>query len=287
MGAPASAHTASVAGSFVCDRKTGEYVVTWTVSNDYKDVATLSKVTLAPDGATWTTELPTTVAAAVSKDEPSSVTGVVRLPGTATATSLSVHATWPDQYDKASAAALKLAGTCAPNEAKPAAEIVLTCEHATITLKNEGTAPATFRVYVKVDDGEFQQVPEVKVQPGDTEVLTEADLAPEQKTLIAAAADGNAPPRVITVKVVAKHMDDVVESIDFADCEQPSESPSPSPSITASPVVEQPPSSPPAVPPSGSLPVTGASVGGLAVGAMAALGVGIALTVLARRRKQS
>jgi LPXTG-motif cell wall-anchored protein len=55
MALPASAHRSAVEGKADCDEATGNFVVTWTVSNLQRDkVATLKKVRLLPEGTTVT-----------------------------------------------------------------------------------------------------------------------------------------------------------------------------------------------------------------------------------------
>lgn len=303
--APAEAHKAALTGSYVCDKATGEYVVTWTATNDYREVATLSKVTWAPTASTWTAPMPTTIPAA-PEGQKTSVTGVQRVPGTTTAVGLQFHAKWADGFPEGKtefySSTVKLAGTCAkptpsPSAApQPSATIKATCDDLIITLTNKGDAVAEFTAFFKVADGEYEPVTDaIPVKPGETVVLGQEEakaLAAKQQARLAKvqALAEEAESLVLSIKVSAEGMKDVVATLDLATCEdEPSPSPTPSasaPSASPSPIVDA--STPPAPSPSGdSLPVTGSSVGGLAVGAMLALAVGIVLMVVARRRKRA
>ncbi len=74
FAAPASAHQATIRGNANCDTSRGEYVVTWTVSNDFRSTATRGRVNALPEGSTVD----------LGRDIPGygSITGTQRVPGT-------------------------------------------------------------------------------------------------------------------------------------------------------------------------------------------------------------
>ena len=284
---PASAHTATIGVDKKCDTATGEWVLTWTVYNDHPLAATLDGVSARPlpiEGLG--SELP----AGGSEQHPTSISGTQRLGNTTKIAGLKIaKITWTDGFEQTKLSkTIELDGSCTkPTKPKPSAYLKSTCEGVTATLKNEGTAPATFYVYVKYGDSDYQKLDTVEVGPGQTEVV---DYGPAEAAAMKAAAKqaaaSDTPPAgtQVTLKVSSKYMDDVVAYWPPKECESPSpsaSSPAPSPSVSQVNNVSPSPSSAAA-----QLPVTGSSVGGLFIAAVIAVGLGIALTVVARRRKK-
>lgn len=103
---PASAHASSVTGSVECVSVDGRYNITWTLTNDHKDVVTLSEVALQLDDAKAASTLSTTTVPASIAGRPGnagplktvSFTSVVSKP--ATRVQLSYKAKWADNYPR-------------------------------------------------------------------------------------------------------------------------------------------------------------------------------------------
>jgi len=92
FAAPAEAHTASITASADCDKSTGEWVITWTVNNDYHTSMTLSNVTITPDKPITGSDIKN--GTVVPSTGSHNVTGKQRVPGNTTSASLSVTAIW-------------------------------------------------------------------------------------------------------------------------------------------------------------------------------------------------
>jgi LPXTG-motif cell wall-anchored protein len=91
LAAPASAHTASLSHDAVCDTKYNMVKVTWTISNDYPAVATLSNVYASP-----TLSAIVNGATVPKKTDKDGVLSQSVLVGAGTKVSLGFTATWPD-----------------------------------------------------------------------------------------------------------------------------------------------------------------------------------------------
>jgi LPXTG-motif cell wall-anchored protein len=110
LTSPASAHTAAVKGTAACESATGTWTVTWTVSNDYNLVATLSDVKAGPDGSTLT-GLASTIPAA-AKGGHTTITGTETVKAPATVATLSAHVVWSDNYTQDVKGSVELTGPC-------------------------------------------------------------------------------------------------------------------------------------------------------------------------------
>jgi len=90
VSAPASAHKSSIEGTFVCDQQSGDWVVTWTVRNNMRDVpATLKDIAVSPEGTTVSG-----IEEGTALPAGGSVTGVQRVPGDETSASLALLTKW-------------------------------------------------------------------------------------------------------------------------------------------------------------------------------------------------
>ncbi|WP_030487451.1 hypothetical protein [Micromonospora chokoriensis] len=117
---PASAHYTDTVGKAVCDTTTGEWVVSWTVKSVYHYSSTsykLHSVELTPADTT-VTNIQVTKGDEYPHDVNMPLTGVQRVPGSATEATLGVKAKWNDNYseDKARTAKVTFEGTCAKEE---------------------------------------------------------------------------------------------------------------------------------------------------------------------------
>jgi hypothetical protein len=179
LSSPASAHHSSVDGVAACDTTTFEWIVKWAVrSHDTPPTAKtyhLKDVTADPatPALTWTPSFDT------EQKVDKAFNATVRLPGTATAMTLSVRAKWNNghQEQRPSSKTLEFKGTCAPppGSAKPAAEFKTACDGVvTVTLTNgaEATADADFTVTGK--DG-FVEKRTVKKDSKDTVAVPAAN----------------------------------------------------------------------------------------------------------------
>ena len=90
VSAPASAHKSSIEGTFVCDQQSGDWVVTWTVRNNMRDVAAaLKDIVVTPEGTTVSG-----IEEGTALPAGGSVTGVQRVPGEETSASLALLTKW-------------------------------------------------------------------------------------------------------------------------------------------------------------------------------------------------
>jgi LPXTG-motif cell wall-anchored protein len=281
--APANAWTGSVTGAAECSD--GNWVVAWTVKNSEKVPAAL-----AYKGKTPADKVDIAPAVPAGGE----VTGGQTLPGKTTgAVEATFTLTWPDAGKPPVSEDFKGTVTlpskpCVKDVTrapKPSAHIKLDCDTFKIFLKNEGTAPARFFVLVKIGDDKWIKDGPFLVKPGRTLVLppkgSEDSVARAEPSKSAPAEE---EPPTIAVKVISggKVLDSA--KLDLADCEEESTPPSASPSETSAapaPVVNTP--SPAAE--ESSLPVTGASLGGLIAAAFLVLAAGIGMVVFTRRRK--
>jgi hypothetical protein len=141
FAAPASAHAATVAATSSCDTTKGEYLVNWTVSNDWAGDVTLTTVSAAPTAITNITAgtvVPAKVGSADGK-----VTGVQRVPGSATTAKLSATAKWTDGYTSTAVRSISLAGTC--HSAEPVCVSASNATYSHTFNGAAGTATITMR----------------------------------------------------------------------------------------------------------------------------------------------
>jgi LPXTG-motif cell wall-anchored protein len=108
VSAPASAHKSDIEGTFVCDQQSGDWVVTWTVRNDMRDVAaTLKDVVVTPEGTTVSG-----IAEGTALPAGGSVTGVQRVSGEETSASLSLLTKWVNGRKFHAEGKVKFEGKC-------------------------------------------------------------------------------------------------------------------------------------------------------------------------------
>jgi hypothetical protein len=304
--APASAHTNNVKGTAEC--VDGQYVVEWTVTNQDPKVAEKLKVEVLPKGSEL--ELADKVEAGKTitgtQTLPKGSRGVKDAEGRNVA-KIHVVGEWKDG-DKTLTdedfVDVPLPGrfcgeTPEPSKSaeveEPAAAIELSCEVFQIDLTNPTDRPVKYTVAVKFDD-EKPLSQDFVVRPGKTLTLPD-DLEDEADfKAFAKAGDEDFEVSNIAVAVFAKGDKLDAEALDLDECEEgarPTESaePSESPSASVAPVDDE---AAPSVSPAansesedGSLPVTGASLGGLLAGAVLILGLGVGMVVVTRRRKRA
>ncbi|GIG60668.1 hypothetical protein Lfu02_50400 [Longispora fulva] len=94
LASPASAHDSSVTPTTECDRATGEWIVTWTVGNDFKTEGTISAVKATPTDVTFDK----LVIPVPTGNANGYVSGTQRVPGDTKKATLSLTVTWPDGY---------------------------------------------------------------------------------------------------------------------------------------------------------------------------------------------
>jgi len=395
FAAPASAHDAAISGKANCDTSTGQYIVRWTVTNDFRDNATRGRVNALPEGTSVD----------LDREIPgySTIEGIQRVPGNATDAGLQIDMVrWDDGYEqrggleqrirlpgncstpkppnylkpptnpdcvaaedakfshefngaagtatvsldgkkplckggdqgfalisytasKASGAQLKkfdsAVGTISPQKSsidfkvdlppcylkvylvwdrdiidpitatekygdrilgsigkpgseskgkpglfeggtsecgsKPSVTFENTCKNVTITLVNDGTLPAQFNGFTKVDDGPYQSVPKpFTVDPGKKATFAVEPVTPGLSV------------KVTSGSFTQEHTWAAPEACATPSASEDEGEPSPNPGS------------------GGGLPVTGAGLGGLIAAALVVTGLGVAMVVMARRRRR-
>ncbi|HEU5107917.1 MAG TPA: LPXTG cell wall anchor domain-containing protein [Micromonosporaceae bacterium] len=117
VSAPASAHRTSVSGTAVCDTETGNWVVTWTVSNSEDHVAgSLTFAAVAPSSTRVTN-----IAYGAVLPAGGSITGEQIAPGSETSASLTVKAKWDNgKFEKyPQTGTVEFEGTCEEESEQP------------------------------------------------------------------------------------------------------------------------------------------------------------------------
>jgi len=116
LASPASAHEADIRGEAVCESN-GEYKITWTVTNDFPGTAVRGRVQVTPEGTS--VDLPRNIPPGSSRN-PSSITGVQRVPGDTRFAELELdRVTWPDDdyvQEDGLSGRVRLEGTCSPQQ---------------------------------------------------------------------------------------------------------------------------------------------------------------------------
>ncbi|MFG3557955.1 LPXTG cell wall anchor domain-containing protein [Micromonospora sp. NPDC047557] len=120
LASPASAHYTNTSGQAVCDTTTGEWVVSWKVESVYHLSSTsfkLHSVQLTPAGTT-VTNIVRTEGNTYPHLVNTPLTGVQRVPGSATEATLAVKAKWNDGYKETTArtGTVTFRGTCVKDE---------------------------------------------------------------------------------------------------------------------------------------------------------------------------
>jgi LPXTG-motif cell wall-anchored protein len=126
IAAPASAHFTTVAGDYRCVSDTGQWEVTWTVTNSQTDLtAELTEVTYEPAHDAKTIKTGATLP--VKGDGP--LHEVQSLPGDATTAKLSVKAVWTNGHQGSASKQLEFQGTCEKKDrAKPGVTFTSACD---------------------------------------------------------------------------------------------------------------------------------------------------------------
>jgi LPXTG-motif cell wall-anchored protein len=193
LATPASAHSTSVNGEAVCDSETGNFKVTWTVSNDWYTEVTLTNVALEPAG----TSAPPIADGAKIAPSPGKLVGVQTIPGNInpTATSSTVArltetGEWPDFTERYETNKVTIVGQCKKGSPSPHASATFDCDgSATLTLSNDANAThtATFAVTgtgfsqttsaISAGKSTTVHVPasaagDIKVKVGDTDIAS-------------------------------------------------------------------------------------------------------------------
>lgn len=144
VASPANAHDTTVSGKGVCDRATGEWVITWTITNSQNNiVGKLTNVTLTPAGSAVTA---IAVDAVLPLKSNGPLTGVQRLPATdepRAALAVSVLWDYADRDDVTDSARdeAEFEGTCNVPVVKTGAAFQSDCAGAVdVTLTNDATS---------------------------------------------------------------------------------------------------------------------------------------------------
>lgn len=293
--APAAAHTNTVRGTAEC--VDGRYVVEWTVTNDDKDHDAALTFEVWPEKSDLTL--------ADEIEAGGTITGTQVLPAGSTGikengvnvAKILVHGEWQDGDKKLTQdefVAVPLPGTScgtaseSPSTAKPSADIELSCDVFAIKLVNPTARTVKFTVVFQFDDSEpvsdqfLVKAGKELVIPDDVEGKGEdsEDTAGEFDDSDEGDFDKFA------VGVFHQETELASDDIDFSKCEDeasPSVSPEATESASAAPAAVT--SVSPAA--ESSLPVTGASLGGLIAVATLVLGLGVTMVVFTRRRKRA
>lgn len=175
VATPASAHHPIVEGQAICDTETGNWKVTWTVTNSESDITgTITAVTLQPEG-TLTNIVP---GAELPRKGEGSLTDEHMVASDQESATLTVTAEWKRGKKRIGpmtrSATVKFEGTCEAPKSKPAARFASDCEGVTVTLANRkgATKPAEFTV---TGEGGFEQ--KVTVAEGRQAVRVPAENA--------------------------------------------------------------------------------------------------------------
>jgi hypothetical protein len=300
--APANAHENSVKGTAEC--VAGRYVVDWTVTNLDKDHAETLTVAVWPEGSKLDLDDEIEAGKTITGKQflPRGSRGIKDAKGRDVA-KIHVHGEWKDGDKKLESdefVDVPLPGdncgkpkpTQTPAVEAPSAAIVLSCEAFSIELTNPTDRPVRFKVLITLDDND-PLAEEFKVDAGESLTLPE-DLDEDDAGSVAKVSeDGELEFSKIKVAVAVRDKKLAEKSLDVTKCEDEAEetaSPAPSPSVSSSEVAsggEDSTPSPAAESEDGSLPVTGASLGGLIAAAALVLGLGVGLVVMTRRKKRA
>lgn len=170
IAAPASAHHSVVSGKAICDTKTGEWVVNWTVRSvaprkvhRYKLVEVDSRPGNHPVSGIAVTEEDS-----YPHEVGKPLVGEQRVPGWAQWASLAVKAEWENGFveHRPAHSLIKFGGKCEKDRPKPNVSFESACDGSvTVTLTNgeEAKVPANFTVSA----GDFSK--QVTVEPGKSE----------------------------------------------------------------------------------------------------------------------
>jgi hypothetical protein len=186
VATPAHAHTATIEGTAECDSATGEWVVTWTVRNDFPAVATIEDRASTPEGAEL--DLPGEI-------PPSGeITGTQRVGADQDSASLSLTSHWikneddPNDDVKFPASGnVGFDGTCDAPEAQPSASFDQDCESVTATMANEGDKEVELTVLAKAGDEDATEVEKVMLGAGESKSVS---VPVTDEEFVVSVADG-------------------------------------------------------------------------------------------------
>jgi LPXTG-motif cell wall-anchored protein len=252
---PASAHHPVIVGDAVCDQPTGNWVVTWTVSNSETQWA--AKITALESTPAPAVTGAIAVNAIIPKKGEGSLTGTQTLPSSATSATLKITAFWDKPHPKkdetdSKEATVEFKGTCVPN---PDASFEDECDGSVIVTLTNGPNATADAQFVVTGPGGFSE--SRSVEPGDSTTVP-----------VPASAAG-----AIVVTVGGK----VVEEYAW---KNPGDCPT-----TPPPTTEPPATNPPTTTAPPGLPDTGVQLTTLVGVGVALIGVGAGLLFVLRRRR--
>lgn len=303
--APANANENFVKGTAECVQ--GRYVVDWTVTNSDKKLDEKLTVAVWPEDSKLELDDEIEAGKSISGKQilAKGSRGIKDAKGRDVA-KIHVHGEWKSgdkvlEHDEF--VDVPLPGECGdkpkptqkPDEDQASAAIVLSCEAFSIELTNPTDRPVRFKVFIRLDDNQ-PLTEEFKVDAGDTLTLPE-DLDKDDAGSVAKISeDGELEFSKIKVAVAVRDKKLAEKSLDVRKCEdednnaEETTSPAPSPSVSSSQVAsggdDNSTTEPSPAAESDSLPVTGASLGGLIAAAALVLGLGVGLVVMTRRKKR-
>jgi LPXTG-motif cell wall-anchored protein len=188
---PAHAHDMVITKSYECDKRTGNWVVTWTVKNSQNNkFATLTAVSHLPAD----TPLTVIVVGAVLPKPQGSISGVQTVPGSATSAKLAVTAEWEkiaaDGYKKVVRSAEKriyFEGKCEQDKPEFEATPTSDCDSISVTVTNTGKIDITGTVSSGNDSRPLSLAPNATSEPfefpgGDGVTVTVAVQGADSKT---------------------------------------------------------------------------------------------------------
>ena len=141
LATPASAHASAITATPACETATGDYILTWSVGNDWAGEMTLTSVAATPTAITAI--VTGAVVPAKAGTANGRITGPHRVAGTATTAPLKITAPWSDPVSPTASKTITLAGTCAPAPPKCVSAAAATYTHAF----NGVTATATITTH--------------------------------------------------------------------------------------------------------------------------------------------
>jgi len=145
VASPASAHSNGLTpDKWSCDKTTGNFVINWTLTNDFPLTGTIKKVSPVPADSTVTGF---TVGAAFPAT-PGTLQGVQTVPGTAQSASLTLMSVWSDGWPHNNGKGAAVTGgpiqfgtTCTRDEPAPGVSFLSQCDGSvTVTLVVDSTA---------------------------------------------------------------------------------------------------------------------------------------------------
>ena len=189
---PAHAHAVTITATHKCDTSTGNWIVTWTLTNDQRrKTATLTAVSKQPAG----TPLTVIAVGAVLSKPFGSIEGTQIVPGSATVARLTVTADWEriaaDNYQTVIRTAYGREdlddGPCEQDKPQFEATPSSDCDSISVTVKNTGKIDITGTVSSGNDSRPLALAPNATSEPfefpgGDGVTVTVAVQGADSKT---------------------------------------------------------------------------------------------------------